>query len=54
MGINIERNGQFLTVLNVKLLDAILTEKTEHTFTRVLSRNFNHILLRHPGISCTL
>ena len=45
MGINVELYRKVLTTLDIKLLDAILTEKTEDTLTGVLTWNFNHILL---------
>ena len=51
MGINIELNGHILVHLNVKLFDAVFTEDSENATTGELSRNLNHIVLRHPLVS---
>ena len=53
MGIDVELNGQILTLLDVELLDAVFSEDTEKTFTGILSRHFDDIVLRHPVVSCT-
>jgi len=45
MGINIERYGNVFAHLNVELLDTILTENTEHTFSGILTWYFDDILL---------
>ena len=45
MGINVELNGQILTLLDIELLDAILSEETEHAATGILSGYFDYILL---------
>ena len=54
MGIDIELDREVFTTLYVELLDAILSEKTEHALTGILSRDLNDIFLRHPWISCTV
>ena len=54
VSINIKLYRQFLTILNIKLLDTVFTKESEHTLSWKLSGHFNHILLRHPCISCTL
>ncbi len=48
MSIYVERYGHVFTHLNIELFDAVFTEHTEYTLLGVLSRNFNHIILRHP------
>ena len=53
MGVDVELDGQVLTLLDVELLDAVLAEKTEHASARILTRHFDDILLRHPTVSCT-
>ena len=45
MGINVKRDSQVLTHLNVKLLDTILSEDTEHTLSGILPGNLNDIVL---------
>ena len=54
MSIYIERYRQFFTHLNIKLFDTILTKETKHTLSGILSGHLNYILLRHPGVTCTL
>ncbi len=54
VSIDIKLYRQFLTILYIKLLDAVFTKESEHTLSWKLSGHFNHILLRHPCISCTL
>lgn len=54
MGIDVELHGQVLIHLDIELLDAVLAEETEHATLGVLSRNFNDIVLRHPGVACTV
>ena len=51
MGVNVERNGQFLSTLYVELLDAILTKYPEANLLGILVVCFDYILLRHPGIT---
>ena len=53
MGIDVELNGQILTLLDVELLDTILSEDAEKTFTWILSGHFDNVVLRHPIVSCT-
>ena len=53
MGVDVELDGQILTLLDVELFDAILAEKTEHALTGILTGHFDDILLRHPVVSCT-
>jgi len=45
MSINIKGHSDILIHLNVKLLDTILTENTEHASARILTRNLYHIFL---------
>lgn len=45
MGINVERDCQVLAHLDIELFDAIFTKDTEHTFSGILTRNFNDIVL---------
>ena len=45
MSINIEANGDILTHLNVKLLDAVLAKKAEYATPGELSGNFDDIIL---------
>lgn len=54
MCVNIERNSQFLSALNIELLDSVFTKQTEYTFAWVLSRHFDYILLTHPRVASTL
>ncbi len=51
MGINIKLYGQILTILNVELTDAILSKDAEYATLRILSWNFDYIILRHPRIA---
>ena len=37
MSVNVELDGQVLTLLDVELFDAILAEETEHTLTGILT-----------------
>lgn len=48
MGIDIELNGQILSLLNIELLDAVFAKEAEHTLTGILTGDFDDILLRHP------
>ena len=45
MGINIELNGQVLTVLNIELTNTIFTEDAEDATLGILTGNFNDIVL---------
>jgi hypothetical protein len=45
MGIDIERNGDILTHLDIELLDAIFTENTEDTLLGILTGNLYDIVL---------
>ncbi len=52
MGIDIELDGEILTLLDIELLDTVLSEKTEHTTTGILTRYLDDIFLRHPIVTC--
>ena len=54
MGIYVKLYRQVFVQLNVKLLDTVFTKHTEHTLARKLPGNFNHIVLRHPRVTCAL
>ena len=53
MGVDIKLHGDIFTLLDIELLDAILSEDTEKTLAGILTRNFDHIVLRHPVVSST-
>ena len=53
VSINIKLHGKILALLNIELFDTILSKDTEKTFTWILSGHFNHVVLRHPVVSCT-
>ena len=53
MGVDIELNSHILVHLKIKLLDTVFTENTEDATLRILSGDFNDIILRHPRVSCT-
>ena len=48
VGINIELDGDILTILNVELTNAVFAKNTEHHATRILAGDFQHVILRHP------
>ena len=48
MRVNVKLNGDILTGLNIKLLDAVFTKDTEHHAARILARNLNDVVLAHP------
>ena len=48
MGIYVERDGIVLPHLNIELLDTVFTEDTEYTAARILTGDFDDIVLRHP------
>ena len=48
MGINIKLYGHVLTVLDIKLTDAVFAEYPEDATFRILTWNFDDIVLRHP------
>ena len=52
-GINIKLYRQILTLLDIELLDAILTENVKQTTLRILSRYLQDIFLSHPLIART-
>lgn len=54
MGIYVKLYCQVFVQLNVKLLDTVFTKHTEHTLAGELSRDFYHIILRHPRVTCAL
>ena len=54
MGIYVKLYRHVFVQLNVKLLDAVFTKHTEHTLAGVLSGNLDHIVLRHPRVTCAL
>ena len=45
VGIDIERYGQVIAHLNVKLFDAVFAKHAEDTLARILTRNFDDIVL---------
>ena len=53
MGVNIKLHSKILALLNIELFNTILTKDTEKTLSRILPRNLNYIILRHPVISRT-
>ena len=53
MGVDIKLHSEILPLLDVELLDTVLSEDTEKTLARILTRNFYHIVLRHPVVSST-
>ena len=52
-GINIKLDCQILTILDIELLDTILTKDVEHAPLGILTRHFKYILLSHPRITRT-
>jgi hypothetical protein len=48
MGIDVELDGQILTLLDIELLDAVLAKEAEHTLAGILTGDLDDILLRHP------
>ena len=54
VGINIELDGNIFVHLNVKLLNTVFAKDAEQTLARILSRNFDNILLRHPRVTRAL
>ena len=53
MCVDVELDGHVLVHLNVKLLDTVFAENPEDATARILSWNFNDIILRHPRITCS-
>lgn len=53
MGVDIELDSHVLVHLEVKLLDAIFAKDAEDAALGILSRNLNHIILRHPRVAST-
>ena len=53
-GINIERHRDVLALLDVELLDAVLTKDIENHMTRILSWDLHDIILHHPRITRAL
>ena len=51
VGVNVERNGQFLADLNVELLDALLTKYFKSAFAGILIVRLNNIFLYFPRVS---
>ena len=51
MGIDVELNGEILTILNIKLFDAVFTKETEDTLAGILTGYFDNIFLRHPRVA---
>ena len=54
MGVDVELDGEILTILDVELLDTVLSEETEHTLAGILSGHLDDILLRHPRVASTV
>ena len=52
VGVDIELDGDILVHLNIELLNPVFSENTEHATLRILTRDFNHIVLRHPRVTC--
>ena len=48
VGIDIERDGDIFTHLDIELLDTVFAKNAKNTFPGELSRNFDNIILRHP------
>jgi len=53
MSVDIKLHSEIFTLLDIELLDAIFSEDTEKTFTGILARNFDDIVLRHPIVTST-
>ena len=51
--INIELNCEIFSLLDIELLNTVLTKNIKETTFRILTRNFKNIFLSHPLITCT-
>lgn len=52
--INIKLHGEVFALLNVELLDSILTKKAEDALAGILTGHLNDVFLRHPRVSRTV
>ena len=50
-GIDVELDGQIISLLDVELLDAVFAEHIKQTTLRILAWHLEHILLSHPLIA---
>ena len=53
-GINVKLYCDFLSRLDIELLDSFFAKDVEHHLTGEVTWHFNDVFLYHPRISCTL